>query len=68
MKESGVRQKQNYNKKLSWKPFQPGNSVWLHNIHRRKGRNPKLDNPREGTFLVTASLSDVVSDSKDNTV
>ena len=60
LKESGVREKRNHDKKLSWKPLQPGDSVWLHNIRRRKGRNPKLDNPWEGPFLVIASLSDVV--------
>lgn len=45
LKESGVRQERNYDKRLSWKPLQPGDSVLLHNIRRRKGRNPKLDNP-----------------------
>ena len=60
LKQAGVRQKRNYDKKMSWKPLKPGDSVWLHNIRRKKGRNPKLDNPWEGPFLVTASLSDVV--------
>ena len=60
LKQAAVRQKRNYNKKLAWKPLQPGDSVWLHNVCRKKGRNPKLDNPWEGPFLVTGNLSDVV--------
>jgi len=60
LKQAAVRQKRNYDKKLAWKPLQPGDSVWLHNVCRKKGRNPKLDNPWEGPFLVTRNLSDVV--------
>ena len=36
-----------------------GDSVWLHNIRRKKGRNPKLDCPWEGPYLVVSVLSDV---------
>ena len=57
---SSVHASTGFKKKLAWKLFQPGNSIWLHNISPRKGRNPKLDNPWEGPFLVTASSSDVV--------
>ena len=37
-----------------------GDSVWLHNVRRKRGRHAKLDNPWEGPFLVTAVLSDMV--------
>ena len=53
------RQKRNYDKCVSSKPFKVGNSVWLHNIKRRKGRNPKLDCPWEEPYLVVSVLSDV---------
>lgn len=52
-------QKRNYNKRVSSKPFRVGDSVWLHNIRRKKGRNPKLDCPWEGPYLVVSVLSDV---------
>ena len=35
--KAAERQKRNYDK-----PFRIGDSVWLHNVRRRKGRNPKL--------------------------
>ena len=34
--------KGNYDKRVSSKPFRVVDSVWLHNIRRKKGRNPKL--------------------------
>ena len=60
LKKAAVRQKRNYDKKMAGKPFQAGDSVWLHQVRRKKGRNPKLDCPWEGPYLVTAALSDVV--------
>ena len=60
LKKTAVRQKRNYDKKMAGKPFQVGDSVWLHQVRRKKGRNPKLDCPWEGPYLVTAVLSDVV--------
>ena len=45
-------QKRNYDKRVSSKPFRDGDSVWLHNILRKKGRNPKLDYSWEGPYLV----------------
>ena len=57
--KAAERQKRNYDKRVSSKPFQVGNSVWLHNILRRKGRNPKLGSPWEGPYLVVSVLSDV---------
>ena len=60
LKQSATRQKRNYDKKLAWRRLQVGESVWLHNIQRKKGRTAKLDCPWEGPFLVVAALSDVV--------
>lgn len=34
--------------------------MWLHQVRRKKGRNPKLDCPWEGPYLVTSVLSDVI--------
>ena len=59
-KKAVARQKRNYDKKMAGKPFQVGDSVWLHQVCRKKGRNPKLDCPWEGPYLVIAALSDVV--------
>ncbi|KAL9964889.1 hypothetical protein ACROYT_G028596 [Oculina patagonica] len=53
------RQKRNYDKRVSNKPYRVGDSVWFHNIRRKKGRNPKLDCPWEGPYLVVTVLSDV---------
>lgn len=60
LKKSALRQKRNYDNKTAGEPFQVGDSVWLHQVRRKKGRNPKLDCPWEGPYLVTAALSDVV--------
>jgi len=57
--KAAERQKRNYDKRVSSKPFRLGDSVWLHNIGRKKGRNPKLDCPWEGPYLVVSVLSDV---------
>ena len=57
--KAAKRQKRNYDKRVSSKPFRVGDSVWLHNIRRKKGRNPKLDCPWKGPYLVVSVLSDV---------
>ena len=57
--KAAERQKRNYDKRASSKPFRVGDSVWLNNVRRRKGRNPKLDCPWEGPYLVVSVLSDV---------
>ena len=57
--KAAERQKRNYDKLASSKPFQVGESVWLHNVRRLKGRNPKLDCPWERPYLVVSVLSDV---------
>ncbi|KAL9967721.1 hypothetical protein ACROYT_G026010 [Oculina patagonica] len=53
------RLKRNYDKRVSNKPYRVGDSVCFHNIRRKKGRNPKLDFPWEGPYLVVTVLSDV---------
>ena len=59
LSKAAERQKRNYDKRVSSKPFRIGDSVWLHNIRRKKGRNPKLDCLWEGPCLVVSKLSDV---------
>ena len=49
-----------YDKQLVCKQFTIGASIWLHNARKNKGRNAKLDCPREGPYLVISVLSDVV--------
>ena len=57
--KAAEHQKRNYDKQVSSKAFRVGDSVWLHNVRRKKGRNPKLDCPWEGPYLVVSVLSDV---------
>ena len=60
LNKAAMRQKRNYDKRLAGRPFSTGDSVWLHNVKRKRGRNPKLDCPWEGPYLVISVLSDVV--------
>ena len=60
LKKSAVRQKMNYDKRLSSNPYQVGDSVWLLNNRRKKGKSPKLTCPWGGPYLVISVLSDVV--------
>ena len=60
LNKAAVPQKRNYDKRLSGRPFVIGDSVWLHNVRRKKGRNAKLDCPWEGPYLVISVLLDVV--------
>ena len=55
-----MRQKQHYDKRLAGRPFVIGDSVWLHNGRRKKGRNSKFDCPWEGPYLAISVLSDAV--------
>ena len=57
--KAAERQKRNYDKRKSSKALRVGDSVWLHNVRRRKGKNPKLDCPWEGPYLLVSVLSDV---------
>ena len=60
LNKAAIRQKRNYDKRLAGRPFTVGDSVWLHNVRRKKGRNAKLDCPWKGPYLVISVLSDVV--------
>jgi len=60
LNKAAIRQKRNYDKWLAGKPYTIGDSVWLHNVRRKKRRNAKLDCPWEGPYLVISVLSDVV--------
>jgi len=55
-----ISQKRNYVKRLAGKPFTIDDSIWLHNVRRKKGMNAKLDVPLEGPYLVISVLPDVV--------
>ena len=57
--KAAERQKRNYDKRKSSKALRVGDSVWLHNVRRRKGKNPKMDCPWEGPYLLVSVLSDV---------
>lgn len=60
LNKAAICQKRNYDKRLAGRPFTTGDSVWLHNAQRKKGRNAKLDCPWEGLNLVISVLSDIV--------
>ena len=59
LSKAAVRQKRNYDKTSQRQTFCRGDSVWLHNVRRKKGLSPKLSCPWEGPYLVTSVLSDV---------
>lgn len=61
LKKAAVRQKKCYDGKgVRREHLEVGSFVWLHNVVRRKGYNPKLQFKWEGPFLITTRLSDVV--------
>ena len=60
LSKAAMRQKRSYDKRLAGRPFVIGDSVWLHNVRRKKGRNSKLECPWEGPYLVISVLSDVL--------
>ena len=60
LNKAAIRQKWNYDKRLAGRSFTVGDSVWLHLVRRKKGRNAKLDCPWQGPYLVISVLSDVV--------
>lgn len=60
LNKAAIRQKRNYDKRLAGRSFTVGDSVWLHLVRRKKGRNAKLDCPWQGPYLVISVLSDVV--------
>ena len=60
LNKASVPQKRNYNKRLAGRLFVIGDSVWLHNVRRKKGKNAKLDCPSERPYVVISVLSEVV--------
>ena len=60
LNETAILQNRNYDKGLAGKPFTVGDSVWMHNVWRNKGRNAKPDCPWEGRYRVISVLSNVV--------
>ena len=52
--------KKNYDHKANFKPLTEGDSVWLSNLVRKKGKSPKLQCPWQGPYLITKCLNDVV--------
>jgi transposase InsO family protein len=55
-----VMQKHYYDRKAKTRKFEVGQSVWLYNPRRKKGRTPKLDKPWDGPFVVVKVLGDVL--------
>ncbi|CAC5371475.1 unnamed protein product [Mytilus coruscus] len=51
------RQKENYDAKLSFQIYQPGQPVWLLNEARQEGRCPKLQHLYQGPFLILKRCS-----------
>ena len=45
LNKAAIRQKRNYDKRLGGRPYTVGDSVWLHNVRRKKRRNAKLHCP-----------------------
>lgn len=60
LNKASVPQKRNYNKRLAGRLFVIGDSVSLHNVPRKKGKNAKLDCPSERPYVVISVLSEVV--------
>ena len=61
LNKASVPQKRNYNKRLAGRLFRViGDSLWLHNVRRKKGKNVKLDCPSEKPYVVISVLSEVV--------
>jgi len=53
------RVKYRYDRKVRQIDFREGQSVWLFNPQRKKGKTPKLQNNWEGPFRIVKKLSDV---------
>lgn len=53
-------QKEFYDRKIHGQPFQPGDLVWLHSQHVKRGQAKKLHCPWTGPYRVVNRLSDAV--------
>jgi len=53
-------QKRYYDQKANRREFKVGDTVWLYNPRRRKGRTPKLDKSWDGPYAVVKVLSDIL--------
>ena len=60
LQSSAVMQKHYYDRKAKPNQWTAGQSVWLYNPRRRKGRTPKLDKPWEGPFAIVKVFSNVL--------
>jgi hypothetical protein len=64
LQKSVVVQKHYYNRKAFTRKFVVGQSVWLYNPQRKKGRTPKLDKPWDGPYAIVKVLGDVLCEIK----
>ena len=58
--EAGARQRRQYDLSARGRHFVPGESVWVYNPRRKKGRCPKLDSHWEGPCKVLERVGAVV--------
>ncbi|KAJ7989377.1 hypothetical protein DPEC_G00303900 [Dallia pectoralis] len=56
---AGLRQKHHYDTRARGRHFKAGESVWLHNPMRKKGRCPKLDSTWVGPCAVLERVGEV---------
>lgn len=56
-----LRRKERYDVRARHPHFRAGDAVWLYDPRRRAKRNPKLQAPWTGPYLITRMLSDVVA-------
>ena len=50
MRLESKRQKQSYDRRAQIRQFNRGDSLWLYNLTRKKGRLPKLQRPWKGPY------------------
>ena len=60
MVEASQRQKRAYDLRGNFKSYCVGDSVFLHDLARKKGTSSKLHSPWSGPFLVTGKVSDLI--------
>ena len=54
------RMKQRYDPLLEHQPLEAGEAVWLYNPQRKKGLTPKMQHPRQGPYVITKQINDLV--------